>query len=85
MFELRILNEVFNSLKLLFRPKRCNFASKFRVNIASSMMHVKDCEDLIGNSVVFCILKMCSCGFLGIDFKIKTIELRGKKIKLQIW
>lgn len=23
--------------------------------------------------------------FLGIDFKIKTIELQGKKIKLQIW
>lgn len=23
--------------------------------------------------------------FSGIDFKIKTIELRGKKIKLQIW
>lgn len=22
---------------------------------------------------------------LGIDFKIKTIELRGKRIKLQIW
>lgn len=23
--------------------------------------------------------------FTGIDFKIKTVELRGKKIKLQIW
>lgn len=23
--------------------------------------------------------------FLGIDFKIKTVELQGKKIKLQIW
>lgn len=23
--------------------------------------------------------------FIGIDFKIKTIELDGKKIKLQIW
>lgn len=23
--------------------------------------------------------------FAGIDFKIKTVELRGKKIKLQIW
>ena len=22
---------------------------------------------------------------IGIDFKIKTIELQGKKIKLQIW
>lgn len=22
---------------------------------------------------------------IGIDFKIKTVELRGKKIKLQIW
>lgn len=24
-------------------------------------------------------------GVAGIDFKIKTVELRGKKIKLQIW
>lgn len=22
---------------------------------------------------------------IGIDFKIKTVELQGKKIKLQIW
>lgn len=29
-------------------------------------------------------LKKCVI-FPGIDFKIKTIELRGKKIKLQIW
>jgi len=29
-----------------------------------------------GNKSVFLI---------GIDFKIKTVELRGKKIKLQIW
>jgi len=28
---------------------------------------------------LFCI------AFAGIDFKIKTVELRGKKIKLQIW
>jgi GTPase SAR1 family protein len=26
-----------------------------------------------------------SIGTLGIDFKIKTIELDGKRIKLQIW
>jgi len=25
------------------------------------------------------------CFFSGIDFKIKTVELGGKKIKLQIW
>jgi len=24
-------------------------------------------------------------GFEGVDFKIKTVELRGKKIRLQIW
>lgn len=23
--------------------------------------------------------------FTGVDFKIKTVELRGKKIRLQIW
>ena len=28
---------------------------------------------------------LTSLSFSGIDFKIKTIELRGKKIKLQIW
>ncbi|XP_023776896.1 ras-related protein Rab-12 [Cyanistes caeruleus] len=28
---------------------------------------------------VYCIL------FIGVDFKIKTVELRGKKIRLQIW
>ena len=26
---------------------------------------------------------MCSCA--GIDFKIRTVEIEGKKIKLQIW
>lgn len=30
-------------------------------------------------------LTLCWLTFSGIDFKIKTIELRGKKIKLQIW
>lgn len=25
------------------------------------------------------------CFIVGIDFKIKTVELGGKKIKLQIW
>ena len=27
------------------------------------------------------VVKLCA----GIDFKIKTIELEGKRIKLQIW
>lgn len=30
-------------------------------------------------------LQKCDFSRLGIDFKVKTIELRGKKIKLQIW
>ena len=46
---------------------------------------------LIGDSGVgkTCILFRFSddafISTIGIDFKIKTIELRGKKIKLQIW
>lgn len=31
------------------------------------------------------IYKYIYCVIKGIDFKIKTVELRGKKIKLQIW
>lgn len=34
---------------------------------------------------VCCINKQYTFCYLGIDFKIKTVELRGKKIKLQIW
>ena len=36
-------------------------------------------------------INFCSCKYLnsfffsGIEFKMKTIELQGKKIKLQIW
>jgi hypothetical protein len=29
--------------------------------------------------------RICLLLFSGIDFKIKTVELGGKKIKLQIW
>lgn len=33
-----------------------------------------------------CYMNICyTFCHLGIDFKIKTVELRGKKIKLQIW
>lgn len=28
---------------------------------------------------------VCCILFIGVDFKIKTVELRGKKIRLQIW
>ncbi|VEN36250.1 unnamed protein product [Callosobruchus maculatus] len=31
------------------------------------------------------LFKLLLIGDSGIDFKIKTVELRGKKIKLQIW
>lgn len=35
--------------------------------------------------IIFLIYVNFISTFAGIDFKIKTIELRGKKIKLQIW
>ena len=31
------------------------------------------------------VVMISSTSFSGIDFKIKTVELGGKKIKLQIW
>lgn len=32
-----------------------------------------------------CIHMFVVIPFIGVDFKIKTVELRGKKIRLQIW
>ena len=40
--------------------------------------------DLCGKQSSCHFIKMFSY-FVGIDFKIKTVELGGKKIKLQIW
>ena len=49
-------------------------------------------SDHIGSVFIVCIRRFSEDAFnttfistIGIDFKIKTIELRGKKIKLQIW
>lgn len=36
-------------------------------------------------STMFFVILQMAVWFVGIDFKIKTVELRGKKIKLQIW
>merc|ERR1712210_435436 len=45
---------------------------------------------LVSEKPAFCldfltILSMTFISTIGIDFKIKTVELQGKKIKLQIW
>ncbi len=45
----------------------------------------------VGNRVYYCrLLKINSQPFIynitiGIDFKIRTIESKGKRIKLQVW
>ena len=45
----------------------------------------------IGNNIDILLIQLFKTNliflliYLGIDFKIKTIELRGKRIKLQIW
>ncbi|XP_012413664.1 ras-related protein Rab-12 [Trichechus manatus latirostris] len=41
-----------------------------------------------GNLILWRLTACCACAERqrqGVDFKIKTIELRGKKIRLQIW
>merc|ERR1712198_108327 len=70
-------------------------ASKFIVKMAKKTYDLLFKLLLIGDSGVgkTCILFRFSedafnttfISTIGIDFKIKTIELRGKKIKLQIW
>merc|ERR1712198_599261 len=70
-------------------------ASKFIVKMAKKTYDLLFKLLLIGDSGVgkTCILFRVSedafnttfISTIGIDFKIKTIELRGKKIKLQIW
>ena len=41
-----------------------------------SVLFIRYCEDAFSSEFISTI---------GIDFKIKTLELRGVKIKLQIW
>lgn len=38
-----------------------------------------------GQSLELVPLFTCFGSLIGVDFKIKTVELRGKKIRLQIW
>lgn len=44
-------------------------------------------ESHVRSSYIFAwwYMLICIVCFTGIDFKIKTVELQGKKIKLQIW
>lgn len=41
---------------------------------------------LFNEILVLVHVDICVCDSVtGVDFKIKTVELRGKKIRLQIW
>jgi len=45
-------------------------------SVGKTNLTIRFCENVFGNQYV---------GTIGIDFKVRTVEVDGKKIKLQIW
>lgn len=43
------------------------------------------CVRVLGVCMQLSVHSFSSLLFLGIDFKVKTIEVEGKKVKLQVW
>lgn len=63
---------------------------KLRPGQTDLYMHVWVCFEAICdvfNSLTFSFFSssLCLSPLPGIDFKVKTIEVDGKKVKLQVW